>query len=135
MITEQDIDFFPKILLEWAWANWQTHRHTHTHIHTFTYTFIIETIKGTPPFVCSEFSGVHFINPKCYSYILESLRAHCKGTHFLFFLLKIFKDCDNLMSLGARFHIFGPKDIYPLPLQWAILAKILRAWDWQKYII
>ena len=66
-----------------------------------------ETLKGMPPFLCSEFSGVRGINPTCCRYILQSRHRHCKGTHFLIFLLKILKDCDNLISLGTRSHIFG----------------------------
>ena len=78
--------------------------------HTFVHTLIKETLKGTPPFLCSEFSGVHCINPTCCRYILQSRHGHCKGTHFLIFLLKMLKDCDNLISLGTRSHIFGPRN-------------------------
>ena len=79
------------------------YRHICSHI-------IKQTFKGTPSFLCSEFSGVHCINPTCCRYILQSRHGHCKGTHFLIFLLKILKDCDNLTSLGTRSHIFGPKN-------------------------
>ena len=88
----------------------QAGRYTHTHTHTFVHTLIKETLKGTPPFLCSEFSGVHCINPTCCRYILQSRHGHCKGTHFLIFLLKILKDCDNLISLGTRSHIFDPRN-------------------------
>ena len=87
-----------------------THPHTHTHTHTFVHTFIKAPLLGTPPFLYSEFSGVHCINPTCYRYILQSRHGHCKGTLFLIFLLKILKDCDNLISLGTRYHIFGPRN-------------------------
>ena len=78
--------------------------------HTFVHILIKETLKGTPPFLCSEFSGVHSINPTCCRYILQSLHWHCEGTPFLIFLLKILKDYDNLMALGTRSHIFGPRN-------------------------
>ena len=77
---------------------------------TFVHTLIKQMLKGTPPFLCSEFSGVHCINPTCCRYILQSRHGHCKGTHFLIFLLKMLKDCDNLISLGTRSHIFGPRN-------------------------
>ena len=64
-----------------------------------------ETLKGTPILLCSKFSGVQFVNPTCCRYILQSLHKHCKGSHFLVFLLKILKDSNNLMSLGTRSHI------------------------------
>ena len=83
----------------------QTGRNTHTFVHTL----IKATLKGTPPFLCSDVSSVHSINPTCCRYILQSLHGHCKSTNFLNFRLKIFKDCDNLMSLGTRSHIFGPR--------------------------
>ena len=79
-------------------------------IHTFVHTLIKKTLKRTPPFLCSEFSGVHFINPTCCRYILQSRHGHCKDIHFLMFVLKILKDCDNLISLGTRFHIFGQRN-------------------------
>ena len=63
-----------------------------------------------PPFLCSDVSSVHSINPTCCRYILQSLHEHCKSTNILNFLLKILKDCDNLMSLGTRSHIFGPRN-------------------------
>ena len=78
--------------------------------HTFVHTFIKAPLQGTPPFLCSEFSGVHCINPTCCRYILQSRHGHCKGTHFLIFLLKMLKDCDNLISLGTRSHISGPRN-------------------------
>ena len=81
-------------------TNWQTH--------IFFHTFIKETLKGTPPFLCYEFSGVYC--PTCCRYILQSRHGHCKDTHFLIFLLKILKDCDNLILLGTRSHIFGPRN-------------------------
>ena len=93
---------FPKEFLESMWTNWQAH--------TFAHILIKETLKGTPPFLYSEFSGVHSIYPTCYRYILQSLYWHCKGTPFLMFLLKILKDYDNLMALGTRSHIFGPRN-------------------------
>ena len=77
---------------------------------TFFHILIKETLKGTPPFPFSEFSGVHCINPTCCRYTLKNRHGHCKGTHFLIFLLKILKDCDNLISLGTRSHIFGPRN-------------------------
>ena len=79
-------------------------------IHTFVHTLIKETLKRTPPFLCSEFSGVHFISPTCCKYISQSRHEHCKGIHFFIFVLKILTDCDNLISLGTRFHIFGPRN-------------------------
>ena len=85
----------------------QTSRHTHI----CSYIDQKKTLKGTPPFLCSEFSGVHCTNPTCCRYILQSRHKHCKSTHFFkFLLLKILKDCDNLMSLGTRSHIFGPRN-------------------------
>ena len=78
--------------------------------HSSVHTLLKETLKGTPPFLRSEFSGVHCINPTCCRYILQSRHGHCKGTHFLIFLLKMLKDCDNLISLGTRSHIFGPRN-------------------------
>ena len=71
---------------------------------------IKETVKGIPPFLYSEFPGVHCINPTRCRCILQSQHDHCKGTDFLIFLLKILKDCYNLMSLGTRLHIFGPRN-------------------------
>ena len=84
----------------------QTGRHTHICSHIGT----PQTLKGTPPFLHREFSGVHCINPTCCRYILQSRHGHCEGTHFLIFILKILKDCDNLISLGTRSHIFGPRN-------------------------
>ena len=78
--------------------------------HTFVPTLIKETLRGKPLFRWSEFSGVHCINPTCFRYILQSLHGHCEGTRFLIFLSKILKDCDNLTSLDARSHIFGPRN-------------------------
>ena len=78
--------------------------------HTFVHILIKETLKGTLLLLCSEFSGVHCINPTCCRYFLQSQHRHCKGTHFLIFLLKILKDCDNLILLGTRSHIFGPRN-------------------------
>ena len=75
-----------------------------THI---VHTLIRETLKGTPPFQCREFSGVHCINLTRCRNILQSRHGYCKSTHFLIFLLKILKECDNLISLGARSHVFG----------------------------
>ena len=77
---------------------------------TFVHTLIKKTFKGTPPFLCSEFSGVHSINSTCCRYILQTLHGHCKGTHFLILLLKILKECDNLMSLSTRSCIFGARN-------------------------
>ena len=71
---------------------------------------IKETLKRTPPFLCCEFSCVHCINPTFCMYILQSRHGHCKGSYFFIFLLKILKDCDNLISLGTRSHIFGPRN-------------------------
>ena len=50
----------------------------------------------------------HTINNSvtCCRYILQSRHGHCKGTHFLYFLLKILKYCENLISLGTRSHMF-----------------------------
>ena len=79
-------------------------------IHTLVLTLAKETLKGTLPFLCSEFSGVHCISPTYYRYILQSRNGVYKGTHFLIFLLKIFKDCDNLISMGRRSHIFCPRN-------------------------
>ena len=63
---------------------------------TFVHTLIKEeTLKGMPPCLCSEFFGVHCINPTCCGYILQSWHGQCKGTHFLIFLLKTPKDCDT----------------------------------------
>ena len=78
--------------------------------HTYAHALIKETLKETPPFLCSEFSGVHCTNPTCCRYILQSRHWHCKGTHFLILLLKILRDRDNLLSLGARSYIFGPRN-------------------------
>ena len=75
--------------------------------HTFAHTLAKETLKETLPFLCSEFSGAHFINPTCCRYILQNRHGHCKGTHFLIFLLKTLKDSDNLISLDTRSRIFG----------------------------
>ena len=100
-ITEQKIESLSKTYLESMWTKWQ--------IHTFDYTLIKETLKGTPLFKCSDFSGVHCINHTC-RYILQSLHERCNITHFLIFLLNILKDCDNLMSLGTRSHILGPRN-------------------------
>ena len=84
--------------------------------HTFVHTLIKETLKGTPPFLCSEFSRVHCINPTYCRYILQSRHGHYKDTHFLIFILKILKDCDDLISLGTRSHTFGPRnEMDPLP--------------------
>ena len=85
----------------------QTGRHTHTQ---FVHILVKETLKGTPPFLCSGFSAVHCINPTSCRYILQSRQGHCEGTHFLIFLLKILKDCDNLISMGTRSHISGPRN-------------------------
>ena len=71
---------------------------------------IKETLKRTPPFLCCEFSCVHCINPTFCMYILQSRHGHCKGSYFFIFLLKILKDCDNLISLGTKSHIFGPRN-------------------------
>ena len=76
----------------------------------FVHTLIKETLKGTASFLCSEFSGVNPTNPTPCRYILQSLHGHCKGTHFLLFLLKILKDFYNLMSQGTISHIFGPRN-------------------------
>ena len=84
----------------------QAGRHTHTFVHTF----IKAPLQRIHPFLCSEFSGVHCINPTCCRYILQSRHGHCKGTHFLIFLLKMLKDCDNLILLGTRSHIFDPRN-------------------------
>ena len=78
--------------------------------HTFARTLIKETLKVTPPFMCSEFSVVHCINPTYCRNILKSWYGHCKGTQFLIFLLKILKDCDNFISLGTRSHILAPRN-------------------------
>ena len=78
--------------------------------HTFTHTLLKETLKRTPLFLCSEFFGGHCISLTCCRYILLSRHGHCKGTHFLIFLIKILKDCDNLISLGTRSNIFDPKN-------------------------
>ena len=40
-------------------------------IHTFVHTLIKETLKGSPPFLCSEFSGVHCINPTDIFYVAD----------------------------------------------------------------
>ena len=75
-----------------------------------TRTFVHTLIKRALLFLCSEFSGVHCINPTCYRHILQTRHRHCKGTHFLIFLLKILKDCDNLISLGKISYTFGPRN-------------------------
>ena len=84
--------------------------HKLANTHTFVHTLTKEILKGTPPFLCGELSGVQSINPACCRYILQSLYVHCKSTHFLIFLLKILKNCDNLMLLGTRSHTFGPRN-------------------------
>ena len=78
--------------------------------HTFVHALIKETLRGRPPFWCSEFSGLHCINPTCCRYISQSRHIQCKGTYFFIFILKILKDCDNIISLGTRYHIFGPRN-------------------------
>ena len=83
-VTEQEMQSFANKFFKSMWTNW--------HTHTFVHTLIKEALKGTPPFLCYEFSGVHC--PTCCRYILQSQHGHCKDTHFLIFLLKIHKDCD-----------------------------------------
>ena len=78
--------------------------------YTFVHTLTKKKLKGTSPFLCSEFSGVHCINPTYCRYILQSQHEHCKGTHLLIFLLKVLKVCDNLISLGTGSYIIGQKD-------------------------
>ena len=99
-VTEQEMQSFANKFFKSMWTNWYTH--------TFVHTLIKEALKATSPFLCNEFSGVH--SPTCCRYILQSQHGHCKDTHFLIFLLKIHKDCDNLILLGTRSHIFGPRN-------------------------
>ena len=107
-VTEQEMQSFPNQFLKSMWTSKQTHTHR------FVHTFIKAPFQGTPPFLWSEFFGVHCINPACCKcinvHILQSRHGHCKDTDFLIFLLKMLKDCDNLISLGARSHIFGPRN-------------------------
>ena len=55
--------------------------------------------------------------------MLESRQGHCKSTHFLTFLLKILKDCDNSKPLITRSHTFGPRnemDSVPGPTEFTL---------------
>ena len=90
--------------------------------HTLVNRLIKETLREKPPFLCSEFSGVHCINPTCCRYILQSGHGHYKCTHFLIFLLKILKDCDNLISLGTRNEI----EFTLCPCNMSIRRKLYR---------
>ena len=99
-VTEQEMNLSQK---NFSNQCEQTGRHTHM-FHT---SIKKKTLKGTPTFLCNEFSGVQFISSTCCRYILQSRHANCKGTHILIFYLKILRDCDNLISLGTRSHIFG----------------------------
>ena len=62
-VTEQEMQSFPNQFLKSMWTSWQTHTHICTHIHQI----IKAPLQGTPPFLCtflcSEFSGVHCMNP------------------------------------------------------------------------
>ena len=104
---------------------------THTFVRILTKK---KTLKGTPPFLCSEFSGVHCTNPTCCRYILQSRHKHCKSTHFFkFLLLKILKDCDNLMSLGTRSHIFGPRnEMDSVPCLTEFILRLCNVSFWRK---
>ena len=87
------------------WKSWQKHTHLFTsHIHQ-------RNTQGNTSIPVSEFSGAQCIILATYCrYILQSRHGHCKGTHFLIFLLKILKDCDNLISLGTGAHFYSPRN-------------------------
>ena len=87
-VTEQEMQSFPKEFLKSMWT-WKMNVKL-ADIHAFVHTFIKEILKEAPPFLCIEFSGVHCVNPH--------------------FLLEILKDCDNLILLGTRSHIFAQRN-------------------------
>ena len=78
-VTEQEIESFPKEFLESLskrsnlsrknFSNQCDQPGRHTHIF---HTLIKETLRGKPPFLCSEFSGVHCRDPTCCRNILQS---------------------------------------------------------------
>ena len=51
------------------------------------------------------------INPTCQSYIFHILQGHHSGTHLLILNLKALRDSGSFISLGAKSHIFGPRQI------------------------
>ena len=82
----------------------QAGRHTHicTHIHQST-----TPGNASIPVQWNFWCSLH----KSYMLQIYFTKPTQLGTHFLIFLLKMLKDCDNdnLISLGTRSHIFGPR--------------------------
>ena len=76
--------------------------------HCITYTLQLHSTKLNLD--CSSTVRRMFQSSVVKTLLFIYLFIYCKGTHFLIFLLKMLKDCDNLISLGTRSHIFGPRN-------------------------
>ena len=136
-VNEQEKQFFPKEFLRSMWTSWQTHTHLFTH---WPKKYSKERLIPVQwVFYCSLYKSymlqIYFIKPT------RTLQRH----PFLIFLLKILKDCDNLISLGTRSQMFGPRnemDSVPCLTEFTLCFcnvsfrwKLYGAWDGHKYII
>ena len=99
-VTEQDMQSFPKEFLKSMRTNWQTHTHTHwSKKHSKENSIPVLWVFWYSLYK-SYMLQIYFTKPT------GTLQRH----PFLIFLLKILKDCDNLILLGTRSHIFGPRN-------------------------
>ena len=108
------------------------HTHTHTHTHTFVHTFIKAPLQGTPPFLCSEFSGVHCINPTCCRYILQSRQSSFSSFGVLTWI-KILNKCIPCW-VAATFEILNEAAFYEFSKEFItkflIMLAIANPFSW-----
>ena len=71
---------------------------------TFTIIIVI-----TYNFISLKTSFFVIINPTCPKNILHIQHGHPSGAHLLILNSKPLRDSESLISVGTKYHIFGPR--------------------------
>ena len=99
-VTEQEMQSVPNQFLKSMWTSWQTHTHICTYIHQST-TPANSSIPMQWVFWWSLYKSYML-----QIYFTKTTRTFQRHPFFNFSL----NDCDNLILLGTRSHIFDPRN-------------------------